>query len=278
MISIRAKAYRGGAEGGARVADRSVTDTLKGSTIHNDWIVNYRNDEAERSAEELVERTLELAGLPKGAKVLDAGCGTGTNSRRLARAGLKVTGVDFSEYALGIAERGSAGRSIEYRPGDLTRLDLPTASFDGVFCVGVLMHVPELDAALSELVRVLKPGGKLVLAETNASSPEMLAFRLYWKRNGKVRVVRAPSGIETWSETPEGPLLARKMFMPWLIRALAKRGMVLEHRKSSDLTELPIYFGSPIVKKALYRLNRFWLAIRGPASLAVGNILILRKS
>lgn len=254
-----------------------VEGTLQEQAIHKEWIENFRNPSAEASAEILVRRTLALAGLPQGSTVLDAGCGTGTNSRRLAKAGYRVTGVDFSGFALREADRASAGLGIDFRPGDLTNLALPDHSFDGVFCFGVLMHVPELEKALGELIRVLKPGGCLMLLETNASSLEMMAFRLYWKRNSKVRVVRKPYGIETWSETSDGPLLARKMFIPWLVRHLAAKGMRCEKRSSADLTELYIYFRSKWLKAAFHGLNRLWYAVGGSPRLATANVLIFRK-
>jgi SAM-dependent methyltransferase len=250
---------------------------LQKHSIHEEWIENYRNPEAEAFADTLVDGALGLSRLPKGSTILDAGCGTGTNSRRLARAGYRVTGVDFSEFALREATAESAGLDIDFRRGDLTALSFPDRSFDAVFCFGVLMHIPELEKALDELVRVLKPGGVLMLSETNASSPEMLAFRLYWKRNDKVRVVRKSCGIETWIETSDGPLLARKLFIPWLTRHLAARGLRREHRVGALLTELYIYFGARPIKSALHGLNRLWFALRGPASLATGNLLVFRK-
>jgi SAM-dependent methyltransferase len=255
----------------------SVAGTLHEQAIHKEWIENFRNPDAEASADILVGRTLALAGLPEGSTILDAGCGTGTNSRRLARAGYRVTGVDFSEFALREAEGASAGLGIDFGRGDLTKLAFPDHMFDGVFCFGVLMHVPELEKALSELIRVLKPGGCLMLMETNASSMEMLAFRLYWKRNEKVRVVRKPCGIETWSETAEGPLLARKMFIPWLVRHLAAKGLRCERRFSADLTELYIYFRWKWLKAAFHGLNRFWYAVGGSPKVATGNVLIFHK-
>ena len=252
-------------------------NVLQGAEIHKKWIEAYRNEEAEKFVERQVGRLLRVMKLPTGSTILDAGCGSGTNSRRLARAGYRVTGVDFSEFALGKAIQDSSDFDIDFRRGDLTNLDFPDASFDAVFCFGVLMHVPDLEKALAELVRVLKPGGYLMLSETNARSPEMLAFRLYWRRNNKVKVVTVPYGIETWSDTPEGPLLARKMSIPWLIRYLSGKGLQCKWRTSADLTELSIYVPSRAFRKAIYALNNFWIAIRGPASLAVGNLLLFRK-
>lgn len=260
------------------MADNGVNVTLQGAEIHKKWIEAYRNEEAETFVKRQVDRLLREVKLAKGSTILDAGCGSGTNSRRLARAGYRVTGVDFSEFALGKAIEDSTNLDIDFRRGDLTNLEFADASFDAVFCFGVLMHIPDLERALFELTRVLKPGGYLMLSETNARSPEMIAFRLYWKRNNKVKVVAVPCGIETWSDTPEGPLLARKMSMPWLIRYLSEKGLDCKWRSSADLTELSIYVPSRIFRKAIYALNNFWIAIHGPASLAVGNLLVFRKA
>ena len=127
---------------------KTVADTMKGSAIHKVWVGNYRETASDRFTTRMIDRLFASLGLPKGAAVLDAGCGTGTNSHRLAAKGFRVTGVDLSGFALDEARR--RGEGPDFRQGDLTALDLDNGSFDCVFCCGVLMHIPDFEQAIGE--------------------------------------------------------------------------------------------------------------------------------
>lgn len=112
----------------------------------------------ERLVGDFVER------LP-GGRVLDAGCGTGRDVKKLLDHGAsEVYGVDASEQMLEIArEHEPQGK---YLQGDVGELGFQDACFDGVFSVGVLHHLDREDfrRALGEFHRVLKPGGSMFLA------------------------------------------------------------------------------------------------------------------
>ena len=108
-----------------------------------------------------------------GDSVLDAGCGTGDLAFDCAARGAgRVLGVDFAEPMLAIAQAkarsGRASRlatSVSFAAADATRLPLADASVD-VWCAAfVLRNVPDLDAALAEAQRVLRPGGRLGVLE-----------------------------------------------------------------------------------------------------------------
>ena len=123
---------------------------------------------------------LGLLGIAAGHRVLDVGCGSGAVTREIARRtgshGLAV-GVDPSSELLAIArdlaqEAGLADR-VEFRQGDVLRLPFPDRSFDVVLCVTVLSHVPGGEAAIPELVRVLRPGGRLGVFDLDT---DMTAF------------------------------------------------------------------------------------------------------
>ena len=194
----------------------SVPDTLSKPDIHRAWIENLRTDEVNTFGFAALERVLLQTDLKPDAAVLDGGCGTGTNSVWLAKRGFKVTGADFSEFALSEAE----GEGIDYRREDLTALSLEDASFDAVICIGVLMHIPDVEKALQELVRVLRPGGYLIIAEANASAPETYAFRAYWRITRRnIRADRKACGVEV-QRTAAGPPLSRKTSATWLTRFL----------------------------------------------------------
>ena len=128
----------------------------------------------------LVKRThLELLQLipSRGQLILDAGCGPGTYGVILAQEGNDVIGVEISAKATGIAKQRADEKKVKFLPlvGDLERLPLKDNTFDTCFCGWVLHHFPDTDTSVAEIKRVLKPGGKIALAEPNESN---LAMRL----------------------------------------------------------------------------------------------------
>jgi ubiquinone/menaquinone biosynthesis C-methylase UbiE len=109
----------------------------------------------------------EAAGFDKtkGLRVLEIGCGLGTDGARFARAGALYTGVDLTEAAVSLARRrfeleGLAG---EFRVADAEALDFADESFDIVYSHGVLHHTPDATAAVREIRRVLAPVGRAVV-------------------------------------------------------------------------------------------------------------------
>jgi SAM-dependent methyltransferase len=114
----------------------------------------------------------ERLAISPGESVLDAGCGLGFDTVRLARltgpTG-RVLGIDFSEAMLSSArERQPADvTNIELRFGDVTALDLPDASVDVIHCERMLQHLEDPRIAVAELARVLKPGGRIALLDTD---------------------------------------------------------------------------------------------------------------
>ncbi|HLX43580.1 MAG TPA: methyltransferase domain-containing protein [Bryobacteraceae bacterium] len=106
--------------------------------------------------------------LQPGANVLDIGCGMGADAFDLAARvgpGGHVTGVDFSESLIAEADRRGAGRNlpVTFEVGDAQALRFPDSFFDAVRTERMLMHVPDPDKALSEMARVLRPGGRMAV-------------------------------------------------------------------------------------------------------------------
>ena len=101
---------------------------------------------------------------PAPARVVDLGCGTGSVTLLLAQAGHDVDGVDLSDRMVAAA-RTKVGPSARVRRGDAADPPFEPASVDVVFARHVLWALPDPDAAVARWVRLLRPGGRLVLVE-----------------------------------------------------------------------------------------------------------------
>jgi len=113
-------------------------------------------------------RRLLLAHLPSApAAVADLGCGTGSLSVLLAAGGYAVTGLDFSPAMIRAARRKARAASVTARfvLSDATAPNLPAASFDVVLARHVLWAMRDTNRALAAWIRLLLPGGTLVLVE-----------------------------------------------------------------------------------------------------------------
>jgi len=109
---------------------------------------------------------LELIGDVQGKRVLDAGCGGGFYSLLLSEKGAKVLGIDGSEEMVKIA-KGKASKKMldaKFMVGDVSDLKIENGVFDLVLSTLVLMDVTELDKAISELVRVTRNGGEIIIS------------------------------------------------------------------------------------------------------------------
>jgi ubiquinone/menaquinone biosynthesis C-methylase UbiE len=99
---------------------------------------------------------------PKGCDTLDLCCGQGTLTAALADAGASVTGLDFSPEMLALAERRAPG--INFIEGDAMALPFQDGVFDLVVNNFGMMHIPDQPTALKEIRRVLRPGGRFLMA------------------------------------------------------------------------------------------------------------------
>jgi SAM-dependent methyltransferase len=150
----------------------------------------YRRYKSQRDR----ELALQCLALHDGESVLEVGCGYGWVSQTMwETAQIKWHGIDRSarmiRHLRGIPG-GNAQRSIL---GDATRLPFSNCRFDKILCTGVLMHIKEDHAALGELVRVLRPGGRLLCSVNNLLSPYALPV-MAWNRRKRdfVQKFRAP--------------------------------------------------------------------------------------
>ena len=114
-------------------------------------------------------RTIELASLPRGSRVLDVCCGAGASALPAAvtvgPTG-NVIGVDLAKELLELARRKAVQQrlgNIKFEVGDMLSLRFPTESFDAVVCVFGIFFVPDMPRAVSELWSRIRPGGKLAM-------------------------------------------------------------------------------------------------------------------
>lgn len=149
----------------------------------------FSEDINERNRQAWLKKT--LAAMPAGLRILDAGAGELQN-RKLCDH-LQYVSQDFCQY---VGQRGGAiEEGLQIDEWDTSRIDLicditeitaPDSSFDAILCSEVLEHVPEPTHALDEFVRLLKPGGSLILTAPFGSNVHMApyhfcsGFSKYW--------------------------------------------------------------------------------------------------
>lgn len=99
-----------------------------------------------------------------GKRVLCVGDGSGIDAVEFARAGAHVSAIDMSEKAIALTVQHFAemGLPRQCAVGDACKLQYDNAMFDAVYSFGVIHHIPEVEKAVSEIARVLKPGGEFL--------------------------------------------------------------------------------------------------------------------
>lgn len=211
---------------------------------------------------------LAAAPLPRGARILDAGCGTGNNLRHLARLGATV-GIDVAEQALVFCR----SRGVTVARAGLLALPFADASFDLVTSFDVIYHrwVTDDRAAVAEMARVLKPGGRLLVRVPAlrllwGAHDEAVHSRHRYTRRELVALLQA-TGLE-----PVRATYANSLLFPLL---LARRSLDrLTGRHGSDVGFLPapleaVFRGLLRVEAALVR--------RGVALPIGGSVMALAR-
>jgi len=104
-----------------------------------------------------------------GQRILDVGCGTGRSAAQISAAfGVHIAGVTVSAYQVEVARHSAPGAagSTEFVLADAAaRLPYPDGSFDAAYALESLLHISDHEAALSQITRVLRPSGRVVLAD-----------------------------------------------------------------------------------------------------------------
>lgn len=148
------------------MSDRSDRDPAL--VVLPDAYADWRRSTLGRITDALEERlVLDRIGPARGLRLLDVGCGDGVLATRLAQGGARVTGLDTSADMIAAARSRAkaAGVDVDLVEGDAGDPTFPAGHFDCVVSVATLCFVDDPRRAIREMVRVLKPGGRLILGE-----------------------------------------------------------------------------------------------------------------
>lgn len=185
-----------------------------------------RIDEIYATADVVAQRraVLEALALRPGERVLDLGCGPGYLVAEMAAAvGVtgRVHGIDASPSMLAIAAgrtEGDGMAPVDLARGDVLRVPLPDAAVDAAVCTQVYEYVADVPSALAEARRVLRPGGRLLILDTDWDS-------IVWRSRDDARMARV---LASWDEHLVHRDLPRRL--PQLLReagfALTAAGVV----------------------------------------------------
>jgi ubiquinone/menaquinone biosynthesis C-methylase UbiE len=260
----------------------SLQQTFTASEIHDEWVSVYRSNPLQDSFNnQIMDRLMRYLRPRPGACFLDAGCGTGEHSIRIARRGYKCVGVDISQSVLHKAQKRAAdsglNSNLSFVCQGLEDLALPDNVFDVVHCRGVLMHIPDWERALAHLCRVLKPGGRIVILESNHTSLETAIVLLVRRaKTSASQMIRTPGGLEQWSEKNGNPFVVRTANVKYLMGMLQTHGIDVVKRLSTEFWDIN-RFPPRTVRDLIIRFNQLSFLLRSPAFLSVANGIIGEK-
>ena len=189
-------------------------------------------------------------------RALDLGCGTGVITVSLVERGFDVVGVDHSPDMLAIAEEKLAhsrgGGEHELRTADVRDLPFASNEFDCVTCQGLLHHLEDIRPCISELVRVLKPGGFFYVSEpcVNATPLRHIGASV-WHRVRRYRAVRSAEV----PESVEAPIDADELQSVLAGWSLSFEQIFLTHLEPLRFA-LPDWLYLPIVRAVSYPWRR----------------------
>lgn len=150
----------------AHIHDLAITTHPIGTNGFFEDLEQYRFEKLQ-----YLPRLVDFTGF-RGRRLLEVGCGVGTDLVRFAKGGALVTGIDLAERAVDLCRRNLAihGLSGDVEAMDGEQMTFPDSSFDLAYAHGVLQYTPNPRAMIGEIYRVLKPGGIAILMVYNRHS------------------------------------------------------------------------------------------------------------
>lgn len=195
-------------------------------------------------------RTLEMLRGETAGTLLDIGCGPGVLVTETLDLGFNYVGMDLAEEMLkeGRVKWGENER-VAFRTGDIENIPMADATSQALTCLGVIEYVPDLDAAIKEMHRVLKPGGVAIISNHNKLHIDNVVIGalkpLRWIVLPLVRSVR--------QARPDS--LHRRLLQPsQLDEIMAKAGFTLEEFAFYHFTPLPYPF-TVLMPKMAHTVN-----------------------
>ena len=193
---------------------------------------------------------------PPRAKILDLGCGNGISARLLHRADFDVIGTDISPLFLEEAQ-GWENSRLRYRVCDVMELPFESESFTVICSNELVEHLPDVETALNEMIRVVCKGGRIVISGPNLCSPLIPMLDWFSLMAGKPgRPVWGETKRQAWQQfTRNCRLYLTKRFAPKSPDFIYREPDLQADAIGGDSDSA--YYASPIDLAQFFRLNGF---------------------
>ncbi|VVB78305.1 putative S-adenosylmethionine-dependent methyltransferase [uncultured archaeon] len=204
--------------------------------------------------------SLELLNPKKDEIILDAGCGNGELTKKIAKSSLKVYGVDISKTAIFNAKK-RAPKNCIFKYGDLEELNFPDKSFDKIVCVETIEHVLHPNKVIKEFKRILKNNGKLVLCfpTINTNLINKLELSLGFRKFFSIS-----EHLNEWNYSGFKKLVENNGF-----RFINSKGVVFSLGRLEDLKK--------INKSSMYSVLKFQLSLNSFPSNSNWAVILFEK-
>lgn len=259
-----------------------MTKVFETKATVEQWDNDYYHPISLKLYDQAVSDMLKKMEVPSQATVLDAGCGPGVHSIRAAKAGYSVCAIDISETMLEEAKQRTKISQVEdkitFAQKDLTKLDFPDNSFSYVFSWGVIIHIPDIEAALNELTRIISPGGKLALYLTNktAFDHKIESLMRFILKKPLTNVEHTSIGEGVYYDLNDEKLWLWKIDADGLVDYLSSKGFALQYRRTGEFTQIQWRLKG-IPRKILLHLNNLAYTLKVSPSLSSTNLYIFEK-
>jgi SAM-dependent methyltransferase len=224
-----------------------------------------------RGRRRIIRAELDRLSLPAGARVLDAGCGSGRTLQELVHYG-EVSGIELNAEAAELARSRGHG---EVQIGRLEDLPWPDGSFDLITCLDVVEHVPDDVAALAELLRVCRPGGWLLVTVPAYQALWSLHDEAnhHYRRYGR-RSLRAAATTAGW-HVDRLSSFNSLLLAPAAAVRLAQRRLGTHNGYTNDLALGPAWLND-VLERPL-ALEASWLARGRTLPMGLSLLAVLRR-
>ena len=179
----------------ARILARLEECGLRLDALGRDDLADF--DEFHAGGRDATRALARAAGLRPGLAVLDIGCGLGGPARTLAAEfACRVVGIDatadYIEAARMLTDLTRLGGRVRFAVASAPDLPFPAAAFDVVWLQFVTPNIPDKDALLAEVRRLLAPGGRLAIHDVMRGSGEPLALPVFWAEDDSLNALDSP--------------------------------------------------------------------------------------